>query len=137
MIIVIIVDMEVKWIVRIMKGGEVFMTEKRFRLDTGCIIDQEENCVLSDKQVRNLLNEQNDTITRLKGNIDELLSVNVEERLLKENEQLKERVKDWHQRTFKAHEYFNILEEVIDEVCNDDISNEIWKEYEKREKLIE
>lgn len=54
-----------------------------------------------------------------------------------ENEQLRNRINDWHQRTFKAHEYFNILEKVIDEVCDDDISNEIWKEYEKREKLIE
>ena len=34
-----------------------------------------------------------------------------------ENEELKNRLKDWHQRTFKAHEYFNILEKVIDEVC--------------------
>lgn len=33
------------------------MTAKRFRLDTGCIIDQEENMVLSDEQVRNLLNQ--------------------------------------------------------------------------------
>lgn len=57
--------------------------------------------------------------------------------LNEENEQLKNRLKDWHQKTFEAHEYFNILEKVIDEVCNDDISNEIWKEYEKREKLIE
>lgn len=54
-----------------------------------------------------------------------------------ENEQLRNRINDWHQRTFKAHEYFNILEKVIDEVCDDDISNQIWKEYEKREKLIE
>ena len=36
-----------------------------------------------------LLNEQHETIQRLKQNIDELLSVNVEEELLKENEQLK------------------------------------------------
>ena len=58
-------------------------------------------------------------------------------RLTEENEQLRNRLEDWHQRTFKAHEYFNILEKVIDEVCDDDISNQIWKEYEKREKLIE
>ena len=57
--------------------------------------------------------------------------------LMEENEQLRNRIKDWHQRTFKAHEYFNILEKVIDEVCDDNISNQIWKEYEKREKLIE
>ncbi len=57
--------------------------------------------------------------------------------LHEKNEQLRNRIKDWHQRTFQAHEYFNLLEKVIDEVCNDDISNEIWKEYEKREKVIE
>ena len=57
--------------------------------------------------------------------------------LSEENEQLRNRINDWHQRTFKAHEYFNILEKVIDEVCNDKISNQIWKEYEKKEKLIE
>ena len=58
-------------------------------------------------------------------------------RLEKENEQLKNRLKDWHQRTYRAYEYFDILEKVIDEVCDDDISNQIWKEYEKREKLVE
>ncbi len=57
--------------------------------------------------------------------------------LHEENEELKNRLKDWHQKTFEAHEYFNILEKIIDEVCDDDISNQIWKEYEKREKLIE
>ena len=37
-----------------------------------------------------LLNEQHETIQRLKQNIDELLSINVEEELLKENEELKQ-----------------------------------------------
>ena len=41
-------------------------------------------------EVVELLNEQHETIERLKQNIDELLSVNVEEELLKENEQLKQ-----------------------------------------------
>ena len=40
-------------------------------------------------KVCDLLNEQHETIQRLKQNIDELLSVNVEEELLKENEQLR------------------------------------------------
>ena len=57
--------------------------------------------------------------------------------LSKENEQLKNKSEDWRQRTFKAHKYFDILEKVIDEVCNDDISNQIWKEYGERERLIE
>lgn len=38
----------------------------------------------------NLLNEQHETIQRLQQNIDELLSVNVEEELLEENKQLRE-----------------------------------------------
>ena len=39
---------------------------KRFRLDTGCIIDQENNEVLSDKKIRNLLNKQDNEIKELK-----------------------------------------------------------------------
>ena len=39
----------------------------RFRLDTGCIIDQQENKVLSDVQVRNLLNKLNDENEQLKS----------------------------------------------------------------------
>lgn len=45
-----------------------------------------------------LLNEQHETIHRLKENIDELLSVNFEEELLEENRQLKERNKKRLQR---------------------------------------
>ena len=41
-----------------------------------------------------VLNEQHETIQRLKQNIDELLSVNVEEELLKENEYIKQTIKD-------------------------------------------
>jgi len=57
--------------------------------------------------------------------------------LVDENDELRNNLEDWIQRTLKAHEYFNLLEEVIDEVCNDDISNEIWKVYEERERLID
>lgn len=42
----------------------------RFRLDTGCIIDQQENKVLSDVQVRNLLNKLNDENEQLKQYIN-------------------------------------------------------------------
>ena len=41
------------------------------------------------KPLAELLNEQHETIQRLKQNIDELLFVDIEEELLKENEQLK------------------------------------------------
>ena len=63
--------------------------------------------------------------------------VDVMNAVIKENEDLKQKLDGWHKRTFKAHEYFTILEKVIDEVCDDEISNKIWKEYAKREKLIE
>lgn len=47
----------------------------RFRLDT-CIIDQQENKVLSDVQVRNLLNKLNDENEQLKNNIREVKAYN-------------------------------------------------------------
>lgn len=92
------------------------MTDKRFIIDdAGELIDLNNHQFIDyGDEVCKLLNE-----------------------LADENEQLKNRLKDWHQKTFKAHEYFNIIEKVIDEVCDNDISNQIWKEYEKREKLIE
>ena len=45
--------------------------------------------MLGDEVVK-LLNEQHETIQRLNQNVDELLSVDIEEELLKENEQLKQ-----------------------------------------------
>ena len=47
-----------------------------------------EDSMMGDEVV-NRLNEQHETIYRLQENINELLSVNVEAELLKENEQLK------------------------------------------------
>ena len=49
------------------------MTNKRFRLDTGCIIDQEENKVLSDVQVRNLLNNLAEENEQLKKVFNEMI----------------------------------------------------------------
>ena len=49
------------------------MTDKRFRYDTGCFIDMQENKVLSEIQATNLLNK-----------------------LVKENEQLKKQLKTEH-----------------------------------------
>ena len=45
------------------------------------------------KSLAELLNEQHETIQRLKQNINELSSVDIEEELLKKNEQLKKRNK--------------------------------------------
>ena len=56
------------------------------------IYDTEEKCYYSSidaMKLCDLLNEQHETIGRLKVNITELLSVDIEEELLKENEQLK------------------------------------------------
>lgn len=44
--------------------------------------------------VCSLLNEQHETIEQLKQNITELLSVDIEEELLKENEQLKKQIEE-------------------------------------------
>ena len=73
------------------------MTNKRFRLDTGCIIDQEENKVLSDVQVRNLLNN-----------------------LAEENEQLKEELKE-----FKDFVYSD--EKILCYSCVNCLSKGIYK----------
>lgn len=68
------------------------MTAKRFDWDFNGIWDFQSNSdeyLESSKEICELLNEQHETIERLKQNINELLSVNVEEDLLKENEELK------------------------------------------------
>jgi len=71
------------------------MTE-RFKWDTidGDVIFYEEDAVMDYDDVVDLLNEQHETIQRLKDNIDELLSVRIEEDLLKENEQLKSEIEE-------------------------------------------
>lgn len=58
---------------------------------------------LSAYDVLEILNEQHETIQRLKQNITELLSVDIEEELLKENKELKEQWKE------KRHEDINEL----------------------------
>ena len=67
------------------------MTE-RFMIDDDCgtLIDMHTRDTFDYvSDVCSLLNEQHETIQRLKQNITELLSVDIEEELLKENEQLK------------------------------------------------
>ena len=74
------------------------MTGKRFNCKFGKhmvleynFYDKSKKLTFNDVVV--LLNEQHETIQRLKQNIDELSSINVEEELLKENEQLKSEFK--------------------------------------------
>ena len=79
------------------------MTEKRFYLLNynnhpiyDSLNDKEYNAQFK-KQRENLcdlLNEQHETIQRLKQNIDELIQIDVEEDLLKENKQLKEQLSE-------------------------------------------
>jgi len=73
MIIVIIVDMEVKLIVRVMKGGMVFMIEnKRFTINGVGISDHEQKRLYDLKtidgfiSVRDLLNAQHETIRQVR-----------------------------------------------------------------------
>ena len=67
------------------------MTAERFMIDdAGELIDLNNHKFINyGEECCNLLNEQHETIERLKQNITELLSVDIEEELLKENEQLK------------------------------------------------
>ena len=67
---------------------------KRFMIDDcGELIDLNNHKFINyGEECCNLLNEQHETIERLKVNIDELLSVNVEKELFEENEQLKQRI---------------------------------------------
>ena len=44
----------------------MWMTAKRFRLDTGCVIDMQENKVLTDKQATNLLNGLHEELEPIK-----------------------------------------------------------------------
>ena len=113
MIIVIIVDMEVKWIVRIMKCGKVFMTERRFKgftssIDYHIVEDTLENRYLSKEDVINALNKfwvqyeyYEKENKQLKKELDKLKVVNEmlsmdftnsEHELWKENKQLKETI---------------------------------------------
>ena len=68
---------------------------KRFMTDDcGTLIDMHTRDTFDYvSDVCGLLNEQHETIQRLQENINELLSVSVEEELLKENEQLKKEIK--------------------------------------------
>jgi len=63
-----------------------------------------EDSMMGDEVV-NRLNEQHETIQRLKQNITELSSVNVEEDLLKENEQLKQEVETLHEQLAHFGDY--------------------------------
>ena len=50
------------------------MTDKRFRLDTGVILDQEEGKILSTIKVRNRLNQQDKEIKELKEAMKRLMA---------------------------------------------------------------
>ena len=81
------------------------MTAKRFTIKPSMIVDDVTVIIDNQKEYTfpvldstlnymfcKALNEQHETIERLKQNITELLSVDIEEELLKENKQLKQRI---------------------------------------------
>ena len=79
------------------------MTAERFRYDTGCFIDMQENKVLSEIQATNLLNKLVKENEQLKKELDKLKLVNEmlsmdfansEHELWRENEQLKSFIDD-------------------------------------------
>lgn len=65
-----------------------------------------EDSMMGDEVV-NRLNEQHETIERLKVNINELLSVNVEKELLEENEQLKTVINRYEKYSNKKNDELN------------------------------
>ena len=73
------------------------------------------------KEVCDQLNEQHETIQRLKQNITELLSVNVEEDLLKENEQLKNENYELHKRLGDFEPFERHIEERTSKTSLEDI----------------
>ena len=79
------------------------MTAKRFMYELHRACFRDNGRIIDTHEVVQILNEQHETIQRLKQNIDELLSINVEEELLKENEQLKEQVGELKKENGKLH----------------------------------
>ena len=84
------------------------MTAKRFTIKPSMIVDDVTVIIDNQKEYTfpvldstlnymfcKVLNEQYETIQRLKQNIDELLSVDIEKELLKENEQLKHQIETY------------------------------------------
>ena len=101
------------------------MTQKRFMLDdAGELIDLNNHKFIDyGEECCNLLNEQHETIERLKQNIDELLSVDIEEELLKENEQLKSELEPIRKICKKYRIPIKDLPEILEEYIaydNDD-----------------
>ena len=103
----------------------MWMTAKRFMLDdAGELIDLNNHKFIDyGEECCNLLNEQHETIQRLKQNVDELLSVDIEEELLKENEQLKQQLKPIQKVCEKYRIPIKDLPEILEEYIaydNDD-----------------
>ena len=103
------------------------MTTKRFTIKPSMIVDDVTVIIDNQKEYTfpvldstlnymfcKVLNEQHETIGRLKENIDELLSVDIEEELLKENEQLKQAY------TQLKHRHSLLHDECIDAECDRD-----------------
>ena len=107
------------------QGECMRMTQKRFMLDdAGELIDLNNHKFIDyGEECCNLLNEQHETIERLKQNIDELLSVDIEEELLKENEQLKSELEPIRKICKKYRIPIKDLPEILEEYIaydNDD-----------------
>ena len=124
------------------------MTEKRYTIKPSMIVDDVTVIIDNQKEYTfpildstlnymfcKVLNEQHETIQRLKQNIDELLSVNVEEELLEENKQLKQAY------TQLKHRHSLLHDECIDAECDRDSYRKdiasLEKENEQLKKDIE
>ena len=94
--------------------------------------------------VCNLLNEQHETIHRLKQNIDELLSVDIEEELLKENEQLKKEAEEYNEDAMSYQtlyeqqlETIQRLKQNIEELLSINVEKELLEENERLRKAVD
>lgn len=116
------------------------MTDKRFtiNMEDECIDDAKNEIFIdfNDKidfyQLCELLNEQHETIERLKQNVEELLSVSVEKELFEENEQLKQAY------TQLKHRHSLLHDVCIDAECDrDSYRKDIVSLEEENEQLKE
>ena len=121
------------------------MTAKRFTIKPSMIVDDVTVIIDNQKEYTfpvldstlnymfcKVLNEQHETIQRLKQNITELLSVDIEEELLKENEQLKQAY------TQLKHRHSLLHDVCIDAECDrDSYRKDIVSLEEENEQLKE
>lgn len=113
------------------------MTAERFMVDDcGTLIDMHTRDTFDYvSDVCDLLNRQHETIQRLKENITELLSVDVEEELLKENEQLQQLL-DYADDLIQSHLSEQYIRQWRNFKTGHKEYNDFWEEKIKKHKEL-